>query len=1032
MKAVWFLAGLLLALEGFAQETPDLMQTLPKVDTGGEVRVPLAVYQQMWQLLREDPRPAPVSHAVGTSSIRVEVIDFDDRSSARIHVTLAIEVFENEWTLVPVLPTGAALQSAAVDGQPVQLVQTLDGLAWSTSKAGRYNMQLRYGVDAQRSEAGYVLPLPVPVAAATNLILSFPATGLDLAIVPAANMQTTQVDGRTTVTASVPATSAILVSWRVPSLRDYAISRARYTGKLVNKAVIWEGELQVEVFSGSQLTIPLLPVSVTLSDVGVDGESATVLELDGRFATVLQGRGSHVVTVRFQTPVIQTDGPPRVELFIPKVPVSQFELTLPGRKEVTVSPNANVMTNESNDTTLASVFVPLTEHVSLHWVDAVPEDLRTAVRANAVLYHAVYAEEGVLQVAGTAVYDITHGETNTLTLELPARAEVNRIVAPSGGVSDWTEATSDDGTRKTITVFLDREVRGEFTLNIFYEQLLGTDTTGIEIPLLTGRDLHRQRGMVVLLIGNELSLNPTVETDITRVGENQLPAFIRNALAMRVAHTYKYVSQSPVLTVEAVAPERAQGKFDAQVDTLLSIGEVTLKGAASVEIDVKSGAIMALNLLLPENLNILGVSGPSLRSQVVTETENGAGQRIALEFTQEMTGQFRIEVNYERILTDTEADPLVPTLHVEGAEVERGRIAIEALTAVEVQAVVAEQLSALEVSELPQQMILKTTNPILLAFKYVQANPPARLQLRITRHEQIDVQVAAIESAAYTTLFTRDGLAVTTAHLAVRNSRRQFLRLQLPADSDIWSVFVDGKPAKPARADSQPEEDGNTVLIRMINSANAFPVEIVYATPVDALSFFGAVDLSLPRPDMVVTHTRWDLFLPQGPDYRGPDSNMDILHPGRLVNPEVAAKLALSRTADALAIYGQPLRINVPQRGVHFAFEKLYATQAPLDPYVRIGYTSASGYRLGELLGLVGIVLMWAGIFALGATQIPVPRQAAIAAIGAGGLMVLIAIGPLSASVTLVALVAIVLAAGFGIYRSLPRFRAWRATHATS
>jgi len=46
--------------------------------------------------------------------------------------------------------------------------------------------------------------------------------------------------------------------------------------------------------------------------------------------------------------------------------------------------------------------------------------------------------------------------------------------------------------------------------------------------------------------------------------------------------------------------------------------------------------------------------------------------------------------------------------------------------------------------------------------------------------------------------------------------------------------------------------------------------------------------------------------------------------------------------------------------------------------------------------------------------------------------MVLIAIGPLSASVTLVALVAIMLAAGFGIYRSLPRFRAWRATHATS
>jgi hypothetical protein len=122
----------------------------------------------------------------------------------------------------------------------------------------------------------------------------------------------------------------------------------------------------------------------------------------------------------------------------------------------------------------------------------------------------------------------------------------------------------------------------------------------------------------------------------------------------------------------------------------------------------------------------------------------------------------------------------------------------------------------------------------------------------------------------------------------------------------------------------------------------------------------------------------------------------------------------------------------VPQRGIHFAFEKLYATQAPEDPYVRIGYTSASGYRLGELLGLIGILVVWAGIFALGSTRVRVPRRAAFAGIGAGGLMVLTAIGPLGASVMMVAVLALMLAAGFAVYRSLPRFRAWQATRAIS
>ena len=51
---------------------------------------------------------------------------------------------------------------------------------------------------------------------------------------------------------------------------------------------------------------------------------------------------------------------------------------------------------------------------------------------------------------------------------------------------------------------------------------------------------------------------------------------------------------------------------------------------------------------------------------------------------------------------------------------EHGRIAIEALSALEVQASLVEQLSSLEINELPRQLVLKTTNPILLAYRYVQ------------------------------------------------------------------------------------------------------------------------------------------------------------------------------------------------------------------------------------------------------------------------------------------------------------------------
>jgi hypothetical protein len=113
-----------------------------------------------------------------------------------------------------------------------------------------------------------------------------------------------------------------------------------------------------------------------------------------------------------------------------------------------------------------------------------------------------------------------------------------------------------------------------------------------------------------------------------------------------------------------------------------------MKGSATVEIDVKSGAIVDLRLEAPGNVNVLGVSGPSLRSHEVRDVDGR--QVIDMEFTREMEGQFRVEVNYERIMTREASETAVPAISVTDAEVEHGRIAIEALTAVEVRAATVE------------------------------------------------------------------------------------------------------------------------------------------------------------------------------------------------------------------------------------------------------------------------------------------------------------------------------------------------------
>jgi len=999
---------------------------------GGEVRVPLADYTEMLKLLSEDPRRAPAAYAIGRSSVDVAVRERDGRKSAAVSVSVQVEVFEDEWTLVPLLPAAAALRQASVDGEAVQLVERGDGLAWSTDKAGTYGVALVYDVDAQRYHGGEVLALPVPRAAATAFSLDFPETGADLAVVPSADLKATEADGRTLVTASVPATSTIIATWRAAAARPFVVSRAAYSGALHEETLLWTGRFEVEVFASQRLTLPVMPLGVTLSDLRVDGKPAAVLEEDGFFATLLQGRGRHEVEVAFQVPVSAKDGPPSASLAIPRIPVSRFDLVLPGSKEVTVAPGADVLARAREADTEVTAFIPMSDRVVFTWTEAVPEDLRADLRANASLYHTLHAEEGVLHVRATAVYEITHGEASRLSLEVPEDAQVNRVWLPAGGLSDWVVAESERPGHKRIDVFLERPVTGEAVLEVAYEKLLGGGDAEavIAVPLLSADRVHRQRGLVALLSGAELTLEPESAERLSKVGENQLPAFIRDRIALTVAHTFKYVEALPDLRVRTVAPERKRGQFDAQVDTLISLGDVTMKGSTAVEIDVKSGTLLDLSLRVPAGVNVLGVSGPSLRTHDVREAADG-GQTIALEFTREMTGRFRVEIAYERIMDGAAEDATVPAISVAGAQVEHGRLAVEALTAVEVRPAAVERLSSLDINELPRQLVLKTTNPILLAYRYVNAEPPFRLTLSITRHQEIDVQVAAIERADYRSLVTRDGLAVTTARLWVRNSQRQFLRLALPPGSQVWSVFVDGKPEKPAfaaeRAGAAGGSEGSAVLVKMINSAQGFPVDIVYAAPIQAIDGLGTVSSRLPRPDMVVTHSRWDVFLPTGPRYFAIDSTMDLVEGGRLVDPRLAGGEVLERAADSYrAQMGQPLRLSVPTQGVQFAFEKLYANKSSEEAGFALRYVSARGDRLALAASALGALLLWLAIAALLSDRLRLPRPAIVALVGLGAALLAGPIGFLGTSPVLASVLSLAIAALLAAWTALRRWNAWR------
>jgi hypothetical protein len=267
---------------------------------------------------------------------------------------------------------------------------------------------------------------------------------------------------------------------------------------------------------------------------------------------------------------------------------------------------------------------------------------------------------------------------------------------------------------------------------------------------------------------------------------------------------------------------------------------------------------------------------------------------------------------------------------------------------------------------------------------------------------------------------------VTTARFTVRNSRRQFLRLELPQGWDVWSAFVDGKPEKPAHATNGAADGSQAVLLKMINSVNGFPVELVYATRLDKMGFSGIIADRLPRPEMVVTRSRWDVFLPTRFHYRRPTSTLHMVVAGRWANPRQAVADMGKAGADARAQMGQPLRIQVTTEGIHYAFEKLYANQAEEDASFTIPYVAAEGEQLGLWLSLAGVLLLWSGILGLATRRVKVSRPAVIGMMGLGAASLAGSVAYLGTNPTPASALALLVALLMGLVLLLQRLLARR------
>lgn len=439
--------------------------------------------------------------------------------------------------------------------------------------------------------------------------------------------------------------------------------------------------------------------------------------------------------------------------------------------------------------------------------------------------------------------------------------------------------------------------------------------------------------------------------DIPRTG---LDVTIANAQELQITEKSKHTKVKGYLVPASqmsiswkkkfVEIARGPAKIYAELFNLLSIEADAIRVSTKVKLNVLQNKITSITLVIPSGYQILGVTGQGKSIWNVREEKGKELLEIPFEYPTE--GDQYLTIQAEKLLPEETMVADFAGFEVLQAKRESGFIAGEVKSDAEAHVQEFEGIDRIDFQKIPSELTGLSSKPIQFAFKYIRH--PYNIVVDITKYEKEEALSAIIDYAQGTTLFKEEGKLVHQFTFTMRNLWNQFLKLKLPEDASIWSVYVDGKREK-----ASIDNDGK-ILIPLARSQRGveggslrpFNVELIYAEPVKKFALFGKKEHSFPTPDVLISRLEWDIYLPVNYKYIhfGGDlkrsEKLEVIEKALLIEekevpvgesakpvtlPEAKKDVVLG-TAGLLSV-----RVNIPVSGQNYLFsKKIVAKGEPL------------------------------------------------------------------------------------------------------
>ncbi len=453
---------------------------------------------------------------------------------------------------------------------------------------------------------------------------------------------------------------------------------------------------------------------------------------------------------------------------------------------------------------------------------------------------------------------VTGAPTASFRLRLPASLRVSRVRVPPG--ADWFIVRDDKGQQ--LKVELNEPAIGKLNLAVSGSLVRDSSQAEFVVPGVTVEEVQAQRGQLAIYVDDDLEAVLTSDGDARPVDPAALESVLRADGGRPMHYAFLYESPPEDLRLRlSPAPSRLNG----DVTTVVSVRKGAVVYISQVDFEIRQAGRSRFRVVTPQwlgdDIELQGEQVRQIRSQVTDQ-----GRTWEIELQQPVRGTYRVQLIQTLPLPD---DGTVPAAIIRPLDVERSRshIVLENLTADEVAATTTNGVEPISITAVPEGLTDNVRRQAVAAYRIADDAAVLVWQRRV--REQETGLMASINLADLTTVIHADGRYRARAAYNIRNFTLQFLELELPPDSQVWSVHVSGQPVRPAKTRRQGRPI--TLLPLQKTSAGDFSskVVVIYSGHLgEPLHRWTQVRPPAPRilSDVPVSRTLWTLFLPR--EYR--------------------------------------------------------------------------------------------------------------------------------------------------------------------